>query len=570
MPLIYSTAQQIFLKTEIQKHSGAAPCTTSNAGCSAESFYVNQFVDVSQFDASQFAFDTPLYYTMGGTPNYYLQDVYSIFTNISRPFIRFVFTANTSSFGTGTTIKHSIYRIPYDEFSKYTAEILRQAIEGVEDGSTEEIKETFTDESGNTKTVSTIRVISKTSTAQKLAPKLFPEKIKNTDSYDKLAPIKNLLEKPILVITGETSGITSTVYNLFLDEYQKNKGDFKFQLFLDYAQYFITTQFNFQREQGADYTEFYQLDSNRNLVPIDYQKDFTETTINNSHTITAGTFSGVSVVGNFFTYFLIPNKPKWELPSVAGQLKTFSPTFYWSDTDDGDNFVLQVVYNAADSNSFSGVVYSYPIAKEDTRMSTNELLGAGSEPWDITQKTTDVIRKMSASLTPGKTFWYRIGNVKELVNLFGVKQRVVTFSDISSATTSYSGFSAYVSVESDSPYVDALPKLLYPDYLDYGLSTLDEFILSGTVYGSTVTGATMQLIYPNSSYITQPTDSVGNYIFSSLESGTYTLNTFYRGYQQDSKTISLTGDTSLSFKLKLLWSNDVDTWGKMASENYFV
>ena len=198
------------------------------------------------------------------------------------------------------------------------------------------------------------------------------------------------------------------------------------------------------------------------------------------------------------------------------------------------------------------------------------MLGTDVEPWSITQKTTDVIRKMSVSLSPGKTFLYRIGNVKELINLFGVKQRVVTFSDINSATTSYNAFNTYISVESDSPYVDALPKLEYPDYLDYGITTLDSFILSGTVSGSTVTGATIQLIYPNTSYVTQSTDSLGNYLFDSLEAGTYALNTYYRGYQQDSRVISITGDTSLSFRLKLLWSNNVDTWDKMANENYFV
>jgi len=569
MPLIYNTTLQTFLKKEIQKHSGNSPFGNSTTISSAESFYINKFIDVSQYGASYFTFDTPLYYTMGGTPNYYNQDIYSIFTNISRPFIRFVFTANTISFGTGTTIKHNIYRIPYDEFSKYASEIIRKSIEEIEDSSTEEIKETFTDESGSIKTTSTSRTTSKTNTTQKSAPKLFPSKISSTDNNDKLAPIRSLLENPILTITATTTGITTDVYNLFLDEYQKKKGDYKFQLFQDYAQYFITTQFNFQREQGADYTEFYQIDSNKNLILIDYQKDFTETTLNRAHTITAGTFSGVSVVGNFFTYFLIPNKPKWESPLVSGQLTTFSPTWRWSETDDGDNFVLQVVYNTGDT-TFSGTVYSYPISKEDTRLSTNEMLGTDVEPWSITQKTTDVIRKMSVSLSPGKTFLYRIGNVKELINLFGVKQRVVTFSDINSATTSYNAFNTYISVESDSPYVDALPKLEYPDYLDYGITTLDSFILSGTVSGSTVTGATIQLIYPNTSYVTQSTDSLGNYLFDSLEAGTYALNTYYRGYQQDSRVISITGDTSLSFRLKLLWSNNVDTWDKMANENYFV
>ena len=505
MSIIYSN--NIFVKQDYQKHSGWDICSSD---VPAEFFYVNQFVDVEQFNGSYFQFNTPKYYTYGGTLDYYGQSAYSIFTNIARPYIRFVFTANTSSFGTGTTIKHDIYRISNEDYTKYKTSATTEGL-------------------------------------------------------------KINLTEPVLTITASTTAVTANIYDLFLGEYQKKVGDFSFQLFEDYGQYFITTQFEFIRTQGTGYTDFYQLADSKRLVPIDYQKEFVDSTVNRFHTITAGTFTGINVTGNFFTYFLIPNKPKWEYPYVADTLSTFTPTFYWSNTDDGDSFLLQVVYSSADSKSFSATVYSYPINKESTRLSTNELLDdTSSAPWSITQKTTDVVRKYTVPLAPGKQFWYRIGNIKELVNLFGIKQQVATFSDIMSASTILKG-NIDTAVKPDSPYVKEVPDWMYPEYLDYNMIKDDKYTLSGSVYGSVVTGATMQLIYQDGSYVTQQTDLVGGYYFSDLLMGTYNLNSFYRGYKEEITTIVLTANTVMSpIKLKLIWGDNYDTWGKMANENYYI
>jgi hypothetical protein len=559
MPLIYDSTYQIFVKKDVQKHSGLPACSAESP---AESFYANKFIDISQYNSSYFSFNTPLYYTLGGTLNYYSQDYWYVFTNISRPFIKFTFTANTGSFGTGTTIKHNIYRIPYNDFKDYTAAIIRKDLEEQRDNSTEQITETTKDEKGIVKSLTTTRTVRKTNTLEKLAPKTFPETLGSYDSNDPLYNIKQLLTNPILTITASTTGISTNIYNLFLDEFQKKKGGFQFQLFQDYAQYFITTQFEFERTQGLGLDSFYSVGVGNNLYPINYQQYYKEITPSRSHIITGGTFSGVSVQGNFFTYFLIPNKPKWENPAVTGNLTTFSPTFFWSHTDDGDSFLLQVVYNSGDSASFSGVVYSYPISKEETNLNTNKMLNTPSGDWSITQEVTDVVRKYSVPLSPGKTFWARIGNVKELINIFGVKQQVVAFSDIITAKTSPLPYKNFVQVMADSPHEAAVSKFVYPEYLEDDISTLGDFILSGTVSGSVVTGATMQLIYPNSNYVTQTTNSVGGYIFTSLEAGTYTLNTHYRGYLQDSRVINITGDTVYDvINLSLIWGNNTETWG---------
>lgn len=564
MSLIYSTSEKIFIKQNYKKHSGMPACYPESP---AEAFYVNQFITDEIYNSEFFAYDTPSYYTFGGTLNYYAQDFWSIFTNVYRPLIKFIFTANTTNFGTGTTIKHQVYKIPYDIYSKYISEEIRQGIEQNKDSSEETIEETIT-ESGITKTIVTTRKKNILNTIEKFAPEKFPETISGygIETVDKYSKIKELLTNPILTITASTSGISTSVYDLFLDGYQKNLGIFKYQLFEDYAQYFITTQFEMVHEQSTRLKDFCNLDESGNIVPVNYEQYITETTPVYSHVITGGTFSGVTVYGNYFTYFLLPNKPKWTSPYVSGQLATFSPTFFWTNANDADSFLFQVVYDSGDCQSFSGVVYSYPVNVEDTKLSTDEMLNRDSEPWAITQKTVDVVREYSIPLLSNKTFWYRVGNVKEMINIFGVKQSVVTFSDIMSAATT-GGYNSYVYVNSDSPHTEEISDWTYPTYLDDTLQ--GQYSLSGVVSGSVVTGATIQLVYPNSSYITQPTDSTGNFVFTELEPGTYTLNTSYRGYAQDSRSINITGNTDIGvIQLKLIWGNAWDTWGSKANEIY--
>lgn len=70
----------------------------------------------------------------------------------------------------------------------------------------------------------------------------------------------------------------------------------------------------------------------------------------------------------------------------------------------------------------------------------------------------------------------------------------------------------------------------------------------------------MQLIYPNSSFATTITDSVGGFYFDSLESGTYTLNTVYRGYAADSRQVIINSDVELNFEIEIRWDNTYDIW----------
>jgi hypothetical protein len=407
-----------------------------------------------------------------------------------------------------------------------------------------------------------------------VAPKNFPETISNFNlgTTDQYAKIKNLLTNPVLTITATTSGISSDTYILFLDEYQKSIGGFQQQMYEDYAQYFITTQFVFDRELYVDLYDFCQIDSNKNIVPVDVQQYFQESTPIESYVIPSGTFSGFTVYGNFFTYFLIPNKPKWETPYVTGQLNTFSPMFLWSNTDDGDSYLLQITYSTGSSQSFSGTVYSYPIDKASSNLSTEEMLNLPTGDWSIAQKATQTVREYSVPLAYGQTFWYRIGNVKELTNMFGVKQKVITFSDEASATTTLSSYAGQVYVQADSPHVADLSTIVYPEYLDGGVTLPPTYSLSGTVSGSVVTGATIILLYPTSSYVTTTTDLFGNYLFTQLNAGTYGIGVSYRGYQTInplSYPIIITGNTTAPpIVLDWVWGNTWDTWGDLGDHHF--
>jgi len=137
------------------------------------------------------------------------------------------------------------------------------------------------------------------------------------------------------------------------------------------------------------------------------------------------------------------------------------------------------------------------------------------------------------------------------------------------ATSQSEPIKTFVQIESDSPFATSAAGLSTPPSLDYE-SPVGNYILSGVVSGSTVTGATIQLTYPNNNFTITNTDLTGYYLFDNLQSGTYTLTTSYRGYEQDVRAVQISGNTSLGFRLNLIWGNNVDTWGKLAGENYYT
>jgi hypothetical protein len=448
-------------------------------------------------------------------------------------------------------------------------------------------------------------------------------------SFNDVLLLQPQLSTPLVTITASTSGITTNIYDFYPDQVVKQfgalnqpSGSFKQELFEDKCQYFISTEFEFEVERDLRYDEYFSYVYIEQVVPIVILSSITSvttfsttagstppqnigpgtivsttgitsttisvittgvttgytlssetwdntmrfTTEHAPHIIKEGIFAGLEVKGNYFTYFDVPRKPKFLPPIIEGKLDTFSPLLtFGSNVGDADEYLLQINYNTGDTG-FTGTIFNYQIEKtpENTTVGSFTLKGSTTD-FNSQQEITTA----SAALKSNSVFLYRIGNVKYMVNIFGVRQFVVTFSDTMMATTQTEKVQSFVMVQSDSPHVSGVATFTTPESLDTE-TPLASYMLSGTVSGSVVSNATLKLTYPNLSYVISTTDVNGNYAFTGLEAGNYTLETFYRGYQDNVQAITINGDMVLNYKIRLLWSDAYDTWGQFANENYFV
>jgi hypothetical protein len=83
-------------------------------------------------------------------------------------------------------------------------------------------------------------------------------------------------------------------------------------------------------------------------------------------------------------------------------MTSFSQPAFISDADDGDEYLMQVVYESI-YTAFTGTVYTYHISKEDTVLSEEEILGSK----DSKQVEKDTQRKAEQdSLNKDKEFSY--------------------------------------------------------------------------------------------------------------------------------------------------------------------
>jgi hypothetical protein len=431
--------------------------TTGDKNSVSQVFYNNAFVKINQGAQNFIEFKLPMFITFGGTQDYYGQSVHSIFTNLTRPFFRFYFTANTQSFSSTTFLIHDVYRLDYKTFSNFQPSFV-PSVAGME-----------TDNNTTTETSTTnVDGVISTSTTRKVTSIINNKNTFQDLGFTSLNDIQSSLSNPIFSLTAVTSGIVEHIYDFYPDEYVKNIGTFKAQLFQDKSQYFIDTKIKFLIQKDPtllDYDFFSTSGSNPYvIIQSDYNATDTVVTDNSRSIINQGQFQGLNVVGNFFTYFFVPNKPKIEYPVVTGPLSTFTPTFYFSSVEDGDEYLLQVNYNTGDTG-FTGTFFSYPIIKDDKfkEQSVDKQVNPVSE-----FTTSKTIRRYETSIKSNSNFLYRVGNVKSIVNLFGVKQSVVTFSDNFMATTPSNPISVYVMAESDSPYSPTIAGFTTPPSIENG------------------------------------------------------------------------------------------------------
>jgi len=581
--------------------------TAGNNNTVSQVFYNNYFADSTPVENNYFSFYKPGYYTYGGTLDYYSQEPEAIFTNLIKPPIRFLFTANTESLSGDSYFIHEIYKLDYSTYKLYSDNQIAdsQDLINAQNSTTRQatdINEPPTSQSNLIENSNDIRL---GNNEIPVPQKFFGNPLTTKDKQT----IQSYFSKPFTTFTASTSAITGNVYDLFLDEYIKNLGEYKSQLFKDRGHYFINTKMIFNVNLDKDYVDYFQLEKvvttgvtattvvttattvftgstgpeasvtaltvvtaitftvSEEYVESEWDDTLSITATNNTyHVVQAGPFAGTKVIGNYFVYFEVPDKPVMEYPIMEGQLSTFTPEFRWSNGDGADSFLVQINYNTIDTGFTGSSVINYPIDKNEKNSNVikNKIKNTTAET-----ETEKTIYNFQVPVKSNNSFIWRVGNSVELIDIFNVRRNVVTFSDYYSAISQLEPIKTYVVSESDSPYIESISGFGTPPSLDYE-SEIAEYTLSGTVSGSTVTGATIQLTYPNSAYTISMTDSAGTYSFSGLQSGTYILTTNYRGYEQDVRFVNIISDTSLGFKLNLIWGNDDDTWGKMAGESYYI
>lgn len=523
-------------------------------------FYNNLYADSEPVKTSFSNVLKPKFTTYGGTLNYFSQDPYAIFTNLVKPPIRFVFSANTSALSGESYFIHNIYRLDYETFRLYGDNQIDSNVNVTNNKTVQAIKgdvpKTNKDFTNQSRTINGNNPI--------IEPeKFFGQPLTTRD----LEVIQNFLSTPLLTLTASTSGITGNIYDLYLDQYIKQSDRFKTELFLDKGQYFIDTKLVTFASTNKQYSDFVSLSNGVQVANLPWDNNIKLTSTNSyPYTIQNGLFSGITLSGNYFTYFIVPDKPVLEYPIMTGSLTTFTPEFRWSNGDNADSFMVQISYNISDTGFTGTSTFNYPVEKSEknTKISRSKTKGPDTE-----FESEKSIYTFQVPVKSNKNFIYRVGNSKELVDIFNVRRNVITFTNHYFATTQQEPIRVYVKTETDSPYQPGVSGFETPPSLDYE-SNIDSYTLSGIVSGSIVTGATIQLTYPNGGFVLGTTDLTGYYSFSGLGSGTYTMTTNYRGYQQDVRTISVSGDTGASFKIKLMWSNNIDTWGKLAGENYYT
>ena len=382
--------------------------TTGDNSDAVQVFINNYFTDIDYNSNLPFEFYVPTYSLQGATLNFYQQTTDSISTNLNNlKDFTFNFTGNTSSLSGTTLMQHKIYKLKYDDY--------QNALTGV----------TVI----NLSTATTITNSGTTSATTTIIKTGYTQSYLNAIE-DLTTPYTIYLE----AVSGSSfnyinSGLTTHV--LALPQSVKPVGKFTENLFEDKAQYFIDSNFIFSAPIDTTLGEVQTLSAytnNKGLTGLSATTLYimpsgdTTTWQTNGITniITGGTFSNVDVNGSYFCYFSIPQKPDIYIlnggtqTSVPYFLNTYSPIFSFNNVSDGDYQKLEIDYDVTDVN-FTGqtTVFNIPAQQGDPNF----------------------IRSFGTPLSPNKSFLWRIGNVKEIINIFGIKQNVTNYSNYSSGTT---------------------------------------------------------------------------------------------------------------------------------------
>jgi len=481
---------------------------------------------------NEYEYNIPTFNPSGASFDYYSQNVDTISTNLNnQKIIRFNWLKGTESLTGNSFWRQEIYTIPYDSYNQFL-----------------------------TTTGSTQQAL--------------------------LNQIDNYLNTPLVTIDIPASSITiSGYYDYLVPNIVKPVNNFAQQLFIDKSQYFIDSKLVFSSKTDNTIGDFiYQnpFDGTTLVPPIDITNPYVR--LNTDGLITGITSSsigqlpiivsegkkstidygvnnlvtGLTVNGAYFVYFVVPKKPNIDVingaPSVLGILSTFSPIFNFNTVDDGDYYKLDVNYDTNDI-SFTGNQKAEFIIPQ--------------QPGD-----PEFIRSYSTPLSPGVPFIYRIGNTKELINIFGVKQNVTTWGRIASAYTANDG-KFNVSGHVYQTYIQYGPPITGATISFYVVTNTSAVDLgSDTTNYSGITGSITQPLGGGvGSTFSTITDANGYYYIPGVPGGwsqvTLTSPLSYLGnpiFSSSTELVNITQDTGKDYNLSIYWGFSSLTFNEF--ENY--
>lgn len=503
--------------------------TVGDSKTASQYLFENTIVSPAFPTPPVYTYHVPTFNPSGASFDYYGQNIHAISTNLNnKKIVRFNWLSGTESLSGTNLWRQEIYRIPYNEYEAYL-----QA-------------------TGDTQT-----------------------------SF--LNTISNYLSNPLVTLDIQASSITSgSYYDYEVPTIVKPTDSFAEQLFLDKAQYFIDSKLVFNRNIDNTLGDFIYptpFDGTTIEPPIDITNQYvsldsgglvqgiTASTLGQfqqiisdgkPYTMMSGVtanITGQTVNGAYFVYFVVPKKPNIDVlnggPSVFGILDTFSPIFNFNTVDDGDYYRLQVSYDTTDY-SFTG--------------NQRALFFIDKQPGD-----SEFVRSYSTPLSPAEDFIYRIGNTKEIINIFGVKQNVTTWGRIESGYTANDGtfnVSGYVyqTYYSDSepvePLLGGIPVISGANISFYVISNTSAVDLGADVPSvSSILGEVTQgLAGGVGSIFTATTDLKGFYSVPNVPGGyinvTVTSPNSYLGnpiFSSTSQTVNIFQDIGKNFNLTIYW-----------------
>jgi len=223
-------------------------------------------------------------------------------------------------------------------------------------------------------------------------------------------------------------------YNLRFSPNQVDKPNVGYTevIFDDRSQYFINPVYSFYN-QTNEYSETFDVNDNGVFSNFSHTGLTSFVTKGKTHILQQGLWSGNTVQGLFFVAMQPASKPKIESPMPSGD--TTTPAFFFSNVEDGDEYVLEVEYGSSAFTDYN-IIEQYYRSKDESSQEQVVSYKGDQDNSAVTRKTTTIrTRRISAPLIANQSYCWRIGNVKFITDVFGIKRTVTTYSDINCSFT---------------------------------------------------------------------------------------------------------------------------------------